>query len=147
MSLVSPWMLYSVHQRPPIFWYCGIQHPDMKRHHATMGWMPPHTPTLGAYITRSRVIAYSSMAPAPCRWVLKRYLLLQMCRHLCKSTRFRKNLGNWMSKKEYNKILIAGPSKMESQKSPNKEFRTIVLKILSNSLLCIYIQRKWSQDF
>ena len=39
--------------------------------------------------------------------------------------------GNVTPQKEYNKLSVAGPLKMESQKLPDKEFKTIVLKMLS----------------
>ena len=41
------WMLHVAHQWPCIWWFCGTQKPELKRHHTTLGSMLPHDPTLG----------------------------------------------------------------------------------------------------
>ena len=52
----------------------------------------------------------------------------------------KESQGNVTPQKEYNKLSVGGPLKLESQKLPDKEVKTIVLKMLSK-LTPVYISK------
>lgn len=57
-----------------------------------------------------------------------------MQRQQCKTSRNIKNQGNWISPEEHNNFLVTDPKEMEHWDLPDKVFKIIVLKKLSELL-------------
>ena len=118
---------------------CGLLWPDPKRYHAPTPALDPELPrppalgSLWHYRVTTLPCTEDLSLPESVHEVCKKWLFLQLCKHLHKTTRVTKDWGIMTPPKEHIKLPVTDPKWMEIIWLSNKEFKMIILKLLKRT--------------